>query len=77
MQLDKKNLERVFAMNDDDLKKTVNAVAKEKGLSLPNISDADIAKIRAALGSISSTSFIPEEVLRDASAGLKKEGDKK
>ena len=42
-----------MTMDDRELKALITAIAGERGLSLPNVSASDLAKIRSALGSMS------------------------
>ncbi len=51
MKLDKKALDRLLTLNDENLKKMIEAIAAESGLDLSSfgISAGDIASVRAAL----------------------------
>jgi hypothetical protein len=53
MQIDNNALRKIMTMEDRELKALITAIAGERGLSLPNISASDLAKIRSALGSMS------------------------
>ena len=53
MQLDNNALRKIMTMDDRELKALITAIAGERGLSLPNVSASDLAKIRSALGSMS------------------------
>ena len=53
MQFDNNALKKITNMGDSELREVISTVAREKGLFLPNISDADLAKIRSALSSMS------------------------
>ena len=77
MQIDNDALKRASSMSDADLKKIINAAASEKGLSLPLISDSDIAKIRSVLGDLALGGSIPAEIVNAAEAQIKKEVKKK
>jgi len=77
MQIDNDALKRASSMSDADLKKIINAAASEKGLSLPLISDADIAKIKSVLGDLALGGAIPAEIVNAAEAQIKKEDKKK
>ena len=66
MQIDNKALSKLLSQNDDELKKIISAAAGEGGVSIPSISGEDIAKIRAALGSIESDPSIMSEILKTA-----------
>ena len=55
MQINSSALEKILSCNDEELKKVISAAASEGGISLPNISAADILRLRAALGSIGSS----------------------
>ena len=52
MQFDNNALRKITNMNDKDLRETIGSIAREKGLSLPNISESDLMKIRSVLASI-------------------------
>lgn len=77
MRIDNEALKRASSMSDADLKKIINAAASEKGLSLPTLSDSDIAKIKAALGDIALGAHIPKDIINAAEEQLKKEGKRK
>ena len=49
MQFDNIALKKIANMNDKELRETINSAAREKGLSLPNISESDLSRIRSAL----------------------------
>ena len=66
MQLDSNSLQKILSMNDSELKKVVSAAASEGGVSIPSISESDIAKLRAALSGVSSDPKIMEEILKSA-----------
>ena len=66
MQLDNNSLQKILSMNDSELKKVVSAAASEGGVSIPSISESDIAKLRAALSGVSSDPKIMEEILKSA-----------
>ncbi len=53
MQIDNNALRKIMTMDDKELKALITSIAGERGLSLPNVSAADLAKIRSALGSMS------------------------
>ena len=53
MQIDNNALRKIMTMDDRELKALITAIADERGLSLPNVSASDLAKIRSALGSMS------------------------
>ena len=53
MQIDNNALRKIMTMDDRELKALITAIAGERGLSLPNVSASDLAKIRSALGSMS------------------------
>ena len=53
MQIDNNALKKITNMSDKELREVISSVAREKGLSLPNISESDIARIRGALSSMS------------------------
>ena len=71
MQFDNNALKKITNMNDRDLRETISSVAREKGLSLPNISDSDLKKIRLALSGMT-----PEALERLASTFGDKGGRK-
>jgi hypothetical protein len=77
MQIDNEALKRASSMSDADLKKIINAAASEKGISIPILSDSDIAKIRSALGDIALGASIPKNIISAAEAQMKKEGNPK
>ena len=66
MQLDNNSLQKILSMNDAELKKVISAAAGEGGVSLPSISESDIAKLRAALNGVSNDPKIMEEILKSA-----------
>ena len=66
MQLDSNSLQKILSMNDSELKKVVSAAASEGGVSIPSISESDIAKLRAALSEVSNDPKIMEEILKSA-----------
>ena len=66
MQLDNNSLQKILSMNDSELKKVVSVAASEGGVSIPSISESDIAKLRAALSGVSSDPKIMEEILKSA-----------
>jgi len=49
MQFDNNALKKIANMNDKELRETIDSAAREKGLSLPNISESDLSRIRSAL----------------------------
>ena len=49
MQFDNNALKKITNMNDKELREMINSVAHEKGLSLPNISESDLLRIRSTL----------------------------
>ena len=49
MQIDNNALKKITNMNDKELRETIASVAREKGLSIPNISESDLSRIRSAL----------------------------
>lgn len=49
MQFDNIALKKIANMNDKELRETIDSAAREKGLSLPNISESDLSRIRSAL----------------------------
>ena len=63
MQFDNNALKKITNMNDKELRETIASVAREKGLSLPNISDSDLRRIRLALSGMT-----PADLERLASA---------
>ena len=66
MQLDNNSLQKILSMNDAELRKVISAAAGEGGVSLPSISESDIAKLRAALNGVSNDPKIMEEILKSA-----------
>ena len=52
MQIDNNSLKKFSNMNDSELRAIILSMAKESGLSLNNISSADLSKIRDMLGSV-------------------------
>lgn len=66
MQIDNNALMKILSMNDDELKKVIAAAAGEGGIQLPNISPADIANIRAALGGVGNDPNAMAEILNAA-----------
>ena len=67
MQIDNNSLQKILSMNDTELKKIISAAASEGGVSVPSVSEADIAKLRAALSGVSSDPKVMEEILKSAS----------
>ena len=66
MQFDNNSLQKILSMNDAELKKIISAAASEGGVSLPSVSEADIAKLRAALSGISNDPGTINEILKAA-----------
>ena len=64
MQIDNKALTKILSMDDNELKKVIAAAAGEGGVNVPSISAADIAKIRAALGSAGNDPKIMAEIMK-------------
>ena len=64
MQIDNNSLQKILSMSNAELKKIVSAAAGEGGVSIPSVSEADLEKLRVALGSIGSDPKIMEELLR-------------
>lgn len=54
MQFDNNSLKKITNMNDKDLREIIASAAREKGLSLPNISDSDLRRIRFALSGMTA-----------------------
>ena len=77
MQINNEALKRASSMSDADLKKIINAAASENGLSLPTLSDSDIAKIKTALEDIALGASVPKDIINAAEAQIKKEGKRK
>ena len=53
MQINSQALKKIMTMNDRELNELISSIAGERGLSLPSISAADLAKIRSAIGNMS------------------------
>ena len=66
MQIDNNALMKILSMNNDELKKVISAAAGEGGIQLPNISEADIAKLRTALGDVGNNPSAMNEILNAA-----------
>ena len=66
MQINNDALAKILSGSDEDLKKIISAAAGEGGVSIPNISSEDIAKLRAALSSVGNTPLAMDEILRSA-----------
>lgn len=66
MQIDNNALKKITNMTDSELRQVITSVAKEKGISMPNISENDLAKIRTALAGISPADL---ERLRQSFSG--------
>ena len=64
MQIDGKALQKILSMNDAELKKIISAAASEGGVTLPSVSEADIAKLRLALGGIGNDPQAMEDILK-------------
>ena len=64
MQIDNKSLQKILSMNDSELKKVISAAASEGGISMPSISEADLSKLRAALGGISTDPTMVDQILK-------------
>lgn len=71
MQFDNNALRKITNMNDRELRDTISAIAREKGLSLPNISESDLLRIRSALAKMT-----PAELSRLAEAFKSKGADR-
>ena len=65
MQIDNNSLQKILSMNDAELKKIISAAATEGGVSIPSVSNADLAKLRAALSGVSSDPKVMEEILKN------------
>ena len=68
MQINNNALAKILSGSDEDLKKIITAAAGEGGVSIPNISAADVAKLRAALNSIGGSPQAMDEILKSAEA---------
>lgn len=66
MQINNEALAKILSGSDEDLKKIISAAAGEGGVSMPNISAADISKLRAALSSIGNSPLAMDEILKSA-----------
>lgn len=66
MQINNDALAKILSGSDEDLKKIISAAASEGGISMPNISPEDIAKLRAALGSIGNSPSAMNGILKSA-----------
>ena len=64
MQIDNKSLQKILSMSDAELTKLVGAAASEGGISMPSVSEADLAKLRAALGGISTDPAAIDQILK-------------
>ena len=64
MQIDNKSLQKILSMSNEELTKLVGAAASEGGLSMPSISEADLAKLRAALGGLSTDPAAVDQILK-------------
>ena len=64
MQIDGKALQKILSMNDSELKKIISAAASEGGVTLPSVSEADIAKLRMALSGIGNDPKAVEDILK-------------
>ena len=72
MQLNNDALSKLLSQNDEELKKIITAAAGEGGVNVPNISSADLAKLRAALSSIGNTPNAINDILKSAEITKKK-----
>ena len=68
MQINNDALAKILSGSDEDLKKIISSAASEGGVAIPNISAEDLAKLRAALGSLGSTPLAMDEILKSAEA---------
>ena len=68
MQINNNVLAKILSGSDEDLKKIIAAAAGEGGVAIPNISAADIAKLRTALSSIGGSPQAMDEILKSAEA---------
>ncbi len=59
MKLDKKALDRLLSMSDEQLKSVIESLAQESGLDLSSvgINDTSIASIRSALSGADDTTI--------------------
>ena len=64
MQIDNKSLQKILSMSDAELMKLVGAAASEGGISMPSVSEADLSKLRAALGGISTDPAAIDQILK-------------
>ena len=71
MQINNDALSKLLSGSDEELKKVISNAAREGGVSLPNISTADIAKLRAALCSLGSTPEAMNDLLKSAESKKK------
>ena len=72
MQINNDALAKILSGSDEDLKKIISAAAGEGGVTIPNISASDIAKLRAALSSIGSAPQAMDDILKSAEAKMNK-----
>ena len=66
MQIDNNSLQKILSMNDAELKRVISAAASEGGVSIPSVSDADIAKLRLALSGVGNDPRLMEEILKSS-----------
>lgn len=71
MQIDNNALMKILSMNDDELRKIIVTAAGEGGVQIPNISAADVAKLRAALGSVGSDPKAMSEIMNASTKNRK------
>ena len=72
MQISNDKLQKIAAMDDDELKKFISSVAAESGLNIPSLSSSDISGIRALLGGVSSGDPTLTKAVDDISGSIKK-----
>lgn len=66
MQIDNNSLQKILSMNDAELRRVISAAASEGGVSLPSVSEADIAKLRLALSGVGNDPRLMEEILKSS-----------
>ena len=77
MHIDNETLKKISSMSNSDFSSFISSIASGSGFSLPNLSDADIAKIKELLRSANPGDPTWAEALAKASSNMKHESHRR
>ena len=76
MKINNDQLKKLSSMSDDEFKKLISAAAGDSGISLPSVSDSDIARIRSVLSQVNAGDPTVTRAIDSISKSIKKAAPK-